>query len=79
MMASCTLQLLSNVLAGAKSALKDEANTIKIAKFIEAEAQILDCSRRAGYRSCFDRVKGSRRPKAFKAVRTPRHLRERTT
>ena len=37
MMVSCAEQLLSTVLAGAKSTLKDEANGFKFAEFIEAQ------------------------------------------
>ncbi len=59
MMVSCAQQLLSTVLAGAKSALKDEANGFKLAEFIEAPAEILDCSRHSGYCVCFDRVESA--------------------
>jgi hypothetical protein len=56
MIVSCGQQLLSTVLAGAKSALKDEANGFKFAEVHRSAAQILDCPRRTGDRFGFDRV-----------------------
>jgi hypothetical protein len=41
MMVSCAQQLLSTVLAGATSALKDEVNRFEFAKFIEAQRRSL--------------------------------------
>jgi hypothetical protein len=41
MMVSCAQQLLSTLLAGAKSALKDEAKEFKFSKFIEAQRRSL--------------------------------------
>lgn len=41
MMVSCAPQLVSTVLAGAKSALKDKANGVNFAEFIEAQRRSL--------------------------------------
>jgi hypothetical protein len=42
MMVSCAQQLVSTISAGAKSALKDEANGFKFATFIEAQQRSLN-------------------------------------